>query len=301
MLHSRLLPMRAATTKAVSLSTEAPTATEALVRTPAAEALVVMLLCLLASRALPLPASLQPRHSTLRHLLVSAVAQAHALVLRLPRLARPAHSTHRHLRVSPQPRRAITHRLLRATRQHHQDTRPHRHHSLQPRLRTVPHRRHILELPRRTTARRRLASAQRRHSTARPARSSTLPTIGVRLPRRRHPRSAPRARHTHRRALLGTLNILQHRLGTLLPLRARRHTLEIRGGRRPARRTHLRKSPSVIVGHFFLLHIEANSLAGLPSRTRVPAAYLKCTYGTWTVSQGSHLALYKSYLRFADG
>jgi hypothetical protein len=239
--------MRAATTKVVSPSTEAPTATEVSARILVAEAPVVMLQCLLAFRALPLQDSLQPRPSTLRHLQVSAVALAHALVLRLPHLARPVHSTRRHLRVSPQPRRAITHPLPRVTPQPHQDTRPHLHHSLQPRLRTVLPRRHILELPRRTTALRRPALARHRHSTARRARSSTPPARGVRLPLRRHPRSALRARRTRRPALLGTLNIPQHRLGTLLPLRARRHTLGIRGGRRPALRTRLRKFPSVIV------------------------------------------------------
>jgi hypothetical protein len=264
-------------TKAASRSMAAALVTVDLVRTLAAEALV-MLQCLLVSRdrAQCRQVSHQPRHNILRHLQASA---AHALALRLPHLARPAPSTHRLLRVCLQRHPATTRPRLRATLQLPHDTRQHLHRSLRPRRRTVLRHQRILEPPRRTTALHHPASVPHRHSTVRRARSSTPPARGVRLLHRRRPPSVLRARLTHRRALLATHNIPRHRLGTLQPLRARHHTLQTRGGRRLARRTRLRKSPLVIVGPSS--HAETNFRSQISqAELKYHSAYLRCTYGT---------------------
>jgi hypothetical protein len=115
-----------------------------------------------------------------------------------------------------------------------------------------------LELHRRTIALRRRALARPRHSTARRAHNSIPQVRDVLLRHQRRLPLAPRAQHTHRLALLATRSTRRRRLVTPLPLRARRPTLVIRGGRLPARHIRLRH----------------------PNKTKVPWAYPKCTYGT---------------------
>jgi hypothetical protein len=244
-LHSPLLLMLVAMTKAASLSTEAATATEASARTPAVEALA-MRPCLLAflAKAPPLQASLRPRQ------VIRQPPQASAVLALVPPprlLVRPARSIRLPLLVCLPPRQATTRQPPRVTLPPLLATRPPLHRSLRHRPRTAPPRPRILEPHRHTTALRLHASARRHRSTVRQARNSTPRASDVLLLRRRRPHLAQRARHTPRPVLLETRSTRQRRLVTPLPLRARRHTLVIRGGRRPARRTRLRKSLPVIV------------------------------------------------------
>jgi hypothetical protein len=244
-LHSRLLPMLVETTKVASLSTEAATATEASAPTLAAEAQAT-LLCLLASRVrVPhLQATLQHRQVIRQPLQASAVP---ASVLHLPPLARPALNTLPPRRVCLPRRQATTRPRRQVTHQRHHATRRPPRHSLRRRLHTAQHHQRIWEQRRRTTALHRHVSVQRRHSTVRQARSSTLQASDAPLLHQRRPLLARQARRTRLPALLATHSTRPRRLGTLLRLRARRRTTQIRGGRLLAQRTRLRKFPLVIV------------------------------------------------------
>jgi hypothetical protein len=243
-----------------------------------AAAALAMLQCLLASLALAQchQASLPPRQVTRQRLQASAVL---ALALPLPPMVPPAHSIRPLHLVYRRRRQATIHRRLRVTRLRHLATRRLLHRSLQHRQHTVQPHQHILELLHRTTAPLRHASVLRRHSIARPARSSTRRARGAPLRHRHHLPSVPRVRRTRQPVLLATLSTRLRRHATRLPLRARRHTLQNRGGRRPAQRTRLRKSTPVIV---VPLHqqSEANVSTGLLSKIKVPCAYHKRTYGT---------------------
>jgi hypothetical protein len=211
-----------------------------------AAAAQVTLRCLLASLALAQchQASHPPRQVTRQPLQASA---ARALALLLPRMVLPAHNTRPRRLVYRPLRQATTHRRPRVTPPRHLATRRLLPRSPQRRQHTVRPHQHILELRRHITAPPRHASALRRHNIARQARNSTRRARGAPLRHQRHPPSALRARRTRQPALLAILSIRLRRHATRLPLQARRHTLQIRGGRRPARRTRLRKSTLVIV------------------------------------------------------
>ena len=277
-LPSRLSQPLAVVTKVALLSTEAATVMEASAHILVAEVLA-SLRCLLAFPArVPFhQASLRPRLAIRQRLQASA---ARALALLLLPLAQQARSTRlRHLAYL-QHHQAITLQRLPVTLRPHLGTHQLLRLSLRPPRHTAPLHPHILELPRRTIALRRPVSVPRRHNTARQARNLIQVARDAPPRPRRHPLSAPRVRRTLPPAQLATHNTRRRHLGTPLPLRARRRTLQIRGGHQPARRTRLRKSPLVIVVRSSLLDADADFYTDLLNRTKVPRVHHKCTCGT---------------------